>query len=149
MFNWEQSSQVSRIKLESHAFWFNLMLIESADKRQKLSGKSQQFATVPNCIQHKQINIQFYFAQKKQRHLIRWNKRQSSYKTSNRWYRIPPWRAPIILYRRSKYAWFKIKQMSAFLAIREVPSALAQQTNSLWKTTNLRALWEGGGGDIC
>ena len=34
---------------------------QSADKRLKLSGKSRQFATAPNCMQHNQTNIQFQF----------------------------------------------------------------------------------------
>ena len=34
---------------------------QSADKRQKVSGKSRQFATVTNCMQHNQTNIQFQF----------------------------------------------------------------------------------------
>ena len=32
---------------------------QSANKRQKLSGKSRQFATATNCMQHNQTNIQF------------------------------------------------------------------------------------------
>ena len=32
---------------------------QSADKRQKLLGKSRQLATATNCMQHNQTNIQF------------------------------------------------------------------------------------------
>ena len=34
---------------------------QSADKRQKLSGKSRQFATATNRMQHNQTNKQFQF----------------------------------------------------------------------------------------
>ena len=35
---------------------------ESTDKQQKLLGKSQQFATATNCMQHNQSNILYNFS---------------------------------------------------------------------------------------
>ena len=68
---------------------------QSADKRQKLSRKSRQFATARNCMQHNQTNIQFQFLLKSDCDI--WYDRtseHSSYKTSDRRHSVPPWRAP-------------------------------------------------------